>query len=99
LLLVREYRTTTDPRMKLQLKFWLFGMAVALPLGLTNLLPIYGIRFYPLGNLASALWAGIVGYAIVRHRLMDIEVVVAKGLAYIGVSCLVVGPTTVLLLA
>ena len=85
-LLVREYYTTIEPRMRLQLKFWLFGMGIALPLGLTNLLPAYGIRFYPLGNLASVLWAGIVGYAIVRHRLMDIDVVVAKGLAYVGVS-------------
>ena len=91
-LLVREYYTTVEPRMRPQLKFWLFGMGVALPPGLTNLLPAYGIRFYPLGNLASVLWAGIVGYAIVRHRLMDIDVVVAKGLAYIGVSVIVIGP-------
>lgn len=91
-LLVREYYTTLEPRMRLQLKFWLFGMGTALPLGLTNLLPAYGIRFYPLGNIASVLWAGIVGYAIVRHRLMDIDVVVAKGLAYVGVSVIVVGP-------
>lgn len=92
--LTREYYTTTDPRMRLQLKFWLFGMAVALPPGVTNLLPAYGIRFYPLGNLASVLWAAVVGYAIVRHRLMDIELVVAKGLAYVGVSVIVLGPVT-----
>ena len=84
--------------MRLQLKFWLFGMAIAIPLGLTNLLPIYGIRFYPLGNLASVLWTGIVGYAIVRHRLMDIEVVVTKGLAYVGVGCLIIVPATSLFL-
>lgn len=93
-LLVREYVTTQQPHMRLQLRFWLFGMAVALPLGLTNLLPAYGLRVYPLGNLGSALWASIVGYAIVRHRLMDIEVVVAKGLAYIGVSLAVIGPVS-----
>lgn len=97
-LVVREYLTTIDPRMRLQLKFWLFGMGVALPLGLTNLLPAYGIRFYPLGNLASVIWAAIVGYAIVRHRLMDIDVVVAKGLAYIGVSCAVIGPAVAIML-
>jgi two-component system nitrogen regulation sensor histidine kinase GlnL len=91
-LLVREYCATIDSRMRLQLKFWLFGMGVALPLGLTNLLPAYGIRLYPLGNVASVLWAAIVGYAVVRHRLMDIDVVVAKGLAYIGVSLIVIGP-------
>jgi len=53
-LLLYDYRTTTEPRLLLQLKFWLFGVFVALPLGLTNLLPAYGIPFYPLGNLGSA---------------------------------------------
>ncbi|MBX3026194.1 GAF domain-containing protein [bacterium] len=97
-LLVREYYVTREPRMRLQLKFWLFGMGVAIPLGLTNLLPAYGIRLYPLGNVASVLWAGIVGYAIVRHRLMDIDVVVAKGLAYISVSVIVIGPISCIFL-
>jgi len=91
-LLIYEYRTTVEARMRLQLKFWLFGMAIALPLGLTNLLPAYGIPFYPLGNLGSAVWAGIVAYAIVRHRLMDIEVVVSRGIAYIAVALLLLGP-------
>jgi signal transduction histidine kinase len=91
-LLAYEYRTTTEPRTRLQLKFWLFGLGVALPLGLTNLLPVYGVPFYPLGNLGSAAWAGIVAYAIARHRLMDIEVVVSKGIAYLGVTILLVGP-------
>lgn len=92
ILLIYEYRTTREPRMRLQLKFWLFGMALALPLGLTNLLPAYGVPLYPLGNLGSAVWAGIVAYAIVRHRLMDIEVVVSKGLAFIGVAAVLIGP-------
>lgn len=91
-LLIHEYRTTSEARMRLQLKFWLFGMAVALPLGLTNLLPAYGVPVYPLGNLGSVAWAGIVAYAIVRHRLMDIEVVVSKGIAYFGVTVLLIGP-------
>jgi len=91
-LLLHEYRTTTEPRMRLQLKFWLVGMVIALPLGLTNLLPAYGIPFYPLGNLGSVAWAGIVAYAIVRHRLMDIEVVVSKSIAYLAVSLLIIGP-------
>ena len=98
-LLIHEYRTTPEPRMRLQLKFWLFGMAIALPLGLTNLLPAYGIPIYPLGNLGSVVWAGIVAYAIVRHRLMDIEVAVSKGIAYLGVAVVVAGPAFLIALA
>jgi signal transduction histidine kinase len=91
-LVIYEYRTTTEPRMRLQLQFWLVGLAVGLPLGLTNLFPIYGVPIYPLGNLGSAAWAAIVAYAIVRHRLMDIDVVITKGIAYAGVTVLLIGP-------
>ena len=97
--LVREYRTTSEPRMRLQLKFWLLGLALALPLGLTNLLPSYGVPFYPLGNLGSAAWAGIVGYAIVRYRLMDIELVVTRALGFLSATVVVVLPVFLLTLS
>jgi signal transduction histidine kinase len=92
-LMLFDYTRTTDPRMRLQFKFWLLGVAVGLPLGVTHLLPAYGVPFYPLGNLGSAAWAAIVGYAIVRHRLMDIDIVLTRGIAYVGAAVVVIGPT------
>jgi signal transduction histidine kinase len=92
-LVLHQFATTSDPRMRVQVKFWLLGMGVALPLGLTNLLPAYGVGFYPLGNLGSVIWAAIVAYAIVRHRLMDIDIVVTKSIAYAGAIVAVVGPS------
>jgi two-component system nitrogen regulation sensor histidine kinase GlnL len=94
--LTKEYVTTSEPRMRLQLKFWLLGVAIALPLGITNLLPSYGIPSYPLGNLGSAVWAAIVGYAIVRYRLMDIELVVTRALAYLCTIAALILPTFLL---
>src|SRR5262249_48622710 len=91
-LLVYDYRTSLEPRLRLQLKFWLLGALIALPLGMTNLLPAYGIHFYPLGNLGEATWVGVVAYAIVRHRLMDIDLVVTKGMAYAAVSFALIVP-------
>ncbi len=93
--LAEEYLHTTSPRTRLQLKFWLFGMAVALPLGLTNLLPAYGLRFYPLGNLASALWACVVAYAIIRYRLMDIDIVLTKLASYLLATLICVVPLSI----
>jgi signal transduction histidine kinase len=90
--IAHAYITTVEARTRAQLRFWLFGMAVALPLGATNLLPAYGVHFYPLGNLGSAVWSGIVGYAIAKHRLMDIEIVVAKGLSHLASMAVVIGP-------
>jgi two-component system NtrC family sensor kinase len=97
-LLIRDYRTCTEPRTRVQIKFWLAGALIAVPLGLTNLLPAYGIPFYPLGNLGIMAWAGVVAYAILRHRLMDVDVVVTKGAAYGAVSLILIAPAFALAL-
>jgi signal transduction histidine kinase len=89
---VAEYRKSTDSTTRLQLRFWLLGAAVAIPLGFLNLLPVYGMPFIPVGHLGNALWAAIIAYAIVRHRLMDIQLVVTKGMAYAAVSLVLIIP-------
>jgi signal transduction histidine kinase len=91
-LLAYEYSKCQNPRTRLQLKFWLLGGVIAIPLGMTTFFPVYGIPIYPLGNLGNVAWAGVVAYAIVRHRLMDIQVVVTKGMAYAAVSALLIVP-------
>ncbi len=90
--LLWDYATSTEPRTRLQLKFWLLGAGLALPLGLTNLFPAYGVSFYPLGNLANVAWTGVVAYAIVRHRMMDIQLVVTKGMSYAVASFVLILP-------
>lgn len=98
LVIGHTYRASSDARMRLQLKFWLLGALVALPLGVTNLFPVYGLPAYPLGNLGNAVWAAIVAYAIVRHRLMDMDLVITKGLTYVAVSIAVIIPAFILTL-
>lgn len=84
--LIHYYRTSKEPRTRQQLAFWIAGSLFATPLVLTNLLPAYGISIYPPGNLGSAVWAGIIGYAIIRHRLLDIELVISRGLSFFIVA-------------
>jgi two-component system NtrC family sensor kinase len=72
------YRRPSTPRQRLQAKFWLLGGLVQILFASTNLLAVYGWRIYPLGNLGSIFWVAIIAYAIVRHRLMDLDYVVRK---------------------
>ncbi|HEV7731918.1 MAG TPA: GAF domain-containing protein, partial [Candidatus Binatia bacterium] len=72
------FRHSASPRSRVQAKFWLLAGGVQIPFGLTNLLPVYGIEVYPLGNVGNVLYVGIIGYAIARHRLMDVDYVVRK---------------------
>ncbi|GIW41905.1 MAG: hypothetical protein KatS3mg076_2482 [Candidatus Binatia bacterium] len=47
----------------------------------------------PLGSLGNLAWAAVVAYAIVKHRLMDVDLVITRGIAYAAVSSLLVFPS------
>ena len=77
------YRHPASSRQRVQAKFWVLGGLIQIPFVLTNLLPIYGINIYPLGNFGNVLFTAIVAYAMVRHRLMDVDYIVRKGLSFV----------------
>ena len=82
----------SSPHKRFQARLWLLGTSVAMPFGLTNLITQPGIHFPPLGNLANTVYIAVIAYGIVRHRLMDIDLVVTKGMAYAAVSFLLIAP-------
>ena len=90
--LIRVVRHSDSPRKRQQAKLWIAGAVVAMSLGMTNLIATFGIPFYPLGNLANVVYAGIVAYGIVRYRLMDIDIVITKGGAYTLATLLLIVP-------
>jgi signal transduction histidine kinase len=90
--LVYAFRFGTSARVRLQARFLLLGLVVAAPLGASNLLAVYGVPIYPLGSLASVAFTGVMAYAIVQHRLMDIDVVITKGVAYALVTFSLIAP-------
>lgn len=51
-------------------------------LGALDYLPKFGVPYYPLGFATNAFFVSIVAYAILVHRLMDINIVIRKGLVY-----------------
>lgn len=51
---------------------------------LINFLPTYGIDIYPLAHLYMVILFVVISYAIVRHQLMDIEVIIRKTLVFTG---------------
>jgi len=63
----------------------------------TNFLPVYGINMFPLGNFFMAGLVVFLAYAIVRHQLLDIEVVIKRSLVFAGllasVMAIIILPT------
>jgi signal transduction histidine kinase len=91
-LLIQILRTSDSPRQRQQARLWIVGSLIAMPFGMTNLIATFGIYFYPMGNLASVVYAGFIAYSIVRYRLMDTDIVLTKSGAYTIVTLLVIAP-------
>lgn len=93
---VRGLIYSDSARQRQQFKIVLLGFAVWLPAGLTNLLPVYGISFFPLGNLGNVFLCGAMTYAIIKHRLLDLEIIITKTTASVAALLLWLTPLWVL---
>ncbi len=67
---------------KNQAAYLLFGAILGFVGGSTSFLPMFGINFYPITILTIPFYCIIVTYAIFKHHLMDINIVLQKGLVY-----------------
>ncbi len=80
---------------KTQIAYFLLATAIGFIFGSLDYLPIFSIDLYPYGNFAIVLYPIIMTYAIVRYRLLDISVVLNKGLAYAIVLGIIVVATSI----
>jgi len=63
-------------------------------------MPTHGIDFYAFGGFFAVLFVSGISYAIVRHQLLDIEVVIKRSLVFAGllasVMAIIILPTLVM---
>lgn len=83
LLLVKEYRKSKGFRHE-QLKYLLLSAIFGWFGAHCNFLPVFGIDIYPYANFFIVIWAAIMAYAILRHQLLDIEVIIKKTIIFSG---------------
>jgi len=80
-----------------QIKFFIIGSIVAWlgPEGIW--LSFLGFNVYPYSNVLVGIFPFVIGYAIVRHQLMSIEIIIKKTLVFAGllasVSAVLILPT------
>ena len=79
--LYKMHRVTSGLKRR-QIEYFFLATAIGYAGGSLDYLPIFGVDLYPYGNFAIVFYPIIMTYAIVQYRLMDIAVVVNKGLAY-----------------
>ncbi len=81
-----SYRINTKNRTEVELNrikyvFWAFFLG---NLGSIDFIPNYGIPIYPVGSINIVIYITILAYAILRHQLLDIEVIIKKTLVFAG---------------
>jgi len=69
---------------RLQYLYMLIGFASGFTGGILNTLPFLGFNAYPVGNILICFYCILVTYAILRHQLLDIEVIIKKTLVFAG---------------
>src|SRR3989338_7788949 len=83
------------------LDYFFWASAIGYGIGVVNFFPVYGIIFfpYPYSAACGSIYFLVLGYAIVKHRFLDIELIVKRGIifailflsVYVTVSLLVFG--------
>ncbi|NQT29720.1 MAG: GHKL domain-containing protein [Candidatus Saganbacteria bacterium] len=77
-----------------QIAYFLVATSIGYSGGTANYLLNYGIKifpFWPFGNYTIVAFVSILAYAITKHELMDIRVVITRAMAYGVVVFLLVG--------
>jgi signal transduction histidine kinase len=81
--LIKEYRFTSGSKRN-QLKYVFIASVLSFFGGAMNYLPWYKIYIPPVGTMFVGIHIIIFAYAITRHQLMDIEVLIKKSLVFAG---------------
>lgn len=89
-LLIAAYRKG-DSITRNRLKYVLIGTAIGYFGGSTNYPLWFNLNIYPFGNIFISLYVILVSYAIVRHQLMDIEVIIKKSLIFASLFTVILG--------
>ncbi len=65
--------------------WFLFGMFTAyFGAAVLSLFPIFGINWYPYGNFSAPIYFAVMTYAIFRHQMLNLEVIIKKSLVFAG---------------
>ena len=86
--LAKEFRSTKDPFVRNRVVYLLVGISIVLLLTASNFVP--SLARYPIDQLGNVINSLLIGYAILKYRLLDIKIVLHKGSFYTAITgCIV----------
>ncbi|MBM3142726.1 MAG: diguanylate cyclase [Chloroflexi bacterium] len=85
-LLWRRFTVLTDPVRRNQILYLLFGIVLMTLFSLSAVTDVG--KQYPLTHLGAVFNAGILTYAVLRHRLLDMRIAFRRGLGWVGLGAI-----------
>ncbi|MFC1511426.1 histidine kinase N-terminal 7TM domain-containing protein [Candidatus Margulisiibacteriota bacterium] len=89
-LLYISYKKEDSGLQKIRIKYVMVAFLISY-IGATDFIPDYGIEIYQPSHIPIMIYFAVIAYAIIKHRLMDITVVVRKSLLYSSIIGLFTG--------
>ncbi len=83
---IKVYKNTESLLIKNQLKFFIIGIGSTLIFGLTNFLLSLKIKLYPLEGFASIICMGMIAFAIIKYKALNIEIIIRKSAVYASLT-------------
>jgi len=93
--LIIEFRKTSEPIRRNRLVYFMVGILFIL---LGTILNFTVLGKYPVDIVANGVTALLIAYAILRYQLLDIRVVIRKGLVY-SIPTILIGSTYFLVIS
>lgn len=97
-LLIKEFVSSHGHRRN-QIKCVLVATIIGWVGGATNYPLWFGLNIPPIGNILVSVYLSIVAYAIAKHKLMDIELIVRRTAVFAGLFVFVYGIFTLVTVA
>jgi signal transduction histidine kinase len=92
-----KYFRKSEGQIRNQIRYLLFATVIGFLGGGTTFLPNFNIEVFPFGFYLISIYVLITSYAIVKHRLMDINIVFKKGTTYVLLLLLLFVPSFLLI--
>ncbi|MGE5601448.1 MAG: histidine kinase N-terminal 7TM domain-containing protein, partial [Nitrososphaerales archaeon] len=86
--LLRGWRESTSPNERNRLTYLIIGVPLVILGSAMNFSP--ALRAYPIDTVANVLNAALVAFAILRYRLLDVQLVLRRGLRY-SITTVIIG--------
>jgi len=95
-LLIKSFRVANDPERRNRIAYMLAGVGCIVAFGLIwRVFPVTTYAVDHIGNMCNVL---VITYAIVKHQLLDIKLVIRKGIVFTGISIFVTASFLVLVI-